>query len=46
MSRPLVSILAPAYNEAGILQSHLARLCEHMESLSDRYRWDNFTRHR
>ena len=38
--RPLVSILAPAYNEAAILEANLGRVCEFMETLEDRYRWE------
>lgn len=38
--KPFVSIVAPAFNEAAILKKNLARLCEYMESLEDRYRWE------
>jgi glycosyltransferase involved in cell wall biosynthesis len=38
--RPLVSLVVPAYNEAAIVQSNLAKLCRHMESLEARYRWE------
>lgn len=38
--KPFVSIVAPAYNEAAIIEQNLARLCEYMESLEDEYRWE------
>lgn len=38
--RPLVSLVVPAFNEAGVLEENLGRLCTYMESLSDRYRWE------
>jgi len=38
--RPLVSIVAPAYNEAAILRDNLSRVCEYMETLGERYRWE------
>lgn len=38
--RPLVSILAPAFNEAEILDANLAAVCTYMDSLADRYRWE------
>ena len=37
---PLVSIVVPGYNEASILEKNLNLLCDYMESLSDRYRWE------
>ena len=37
---PLVSILAPAFNEAEVLQKNLQRVCDYMETLADRYRWN------
>ncbi|GBC60935.1 glycosyl transferase family 2 [Desulfonema ishimotonii] len=39
-SRPLVSVVAPAYNEALIIEKNLAVLCEYMETLEDEYRWE------
>ena len=36
----LVSVVAPAYNEALILTKNLSRLCEYMTSLEDEYRWE------
>jgi len=38
--RPLVSIIAPAYNESAILQKNLTRLLEYTKTLEDRYRWE------
>ncbi|TMK52961.1 MAG: glycosyltransferase family 2 protein [Actinobacteria bacterium] len=39
-SRPMVSVVVPAYNEAAIIEANLAALCGHMESLEDEYRWE------
>ncbi len=39
-TRPLVSILAPAYNEAGILADHLTRIVDYTETLAARYRFE------
>ncbi len=39
-TKPLVSLVVPAYNEATILQNNLTKLCEYMESLEDEYRWE------
>jgi hypothetical protein len=38
--RPLVSILVPAFNEAALIQRNLARICDYMRTLADRYRWE------
>ena len=38
--RPLVSVVAPAYNEAAIIGKNLAVLCDYLETLEDRYRWE------
>lgn len=38
--KPLVSIVAPAYNEAAILEANLGRLCAYLATLEDRYRWE------
>lgn len=38
--KPFVSLVTPAYNEAKILDRNLAVLCDYMESLEDRYRWE------
>src|SRR6266850_365501 len=40
ISRPLVSVVVPAYNEAAIVEANLAVLCRYMESLEDEYRWE------
>lgn len=37
---PLVSLVVPAYNEAAIVEKHLAVVCQYMESLEDEYRWE------
>jgi glycosyltransferase involved in cell wall biosynthesis len=39
-SRPMVSVVVPAYNEAAIIEANLAALCAYMESLEDEYRWE------
>lgn len=39
-SKPLVSVVVPAYNEAGIIETSLTMLCEYMQTLEDRYRWE------
>ncbi len=40
MTRPLVSIVLPAFNEAAILEENLQRVFSHMESLEDEFRWE------
>ena len=40
LSRPLVSVVVPAYNEAAIVEKNLAALCQYLESLEDEYRWE------
>ncbi len=37
---PLVSIVLPAYNEAGIIERNVDGLCSYMETLEDKYRWE------
>jgi glycosyltransferase involved in cell wall biosynthesis len=39
-SRPFVSLVVPAYNEAPIIEKNLAILCQYMESLEDEYSWE------
>ncbi len=38
--KPLVSIVAPAYNEALIIEQNLDLLCQYMQSLEDDYSWE------
>jgi glycosyltransferase involved in cell wall biosynthesis len=38
--KPLVSIVAPAYNEASIIQDNLFDLCRYLEHLESEYRWE------
>lgn len=38
--KPMVSILAPAYNEQAIIVSNLERLCQYMKSLEAEFRWE------
>ncbi len=40
VTKPVVSVVVPAYNEAAIVQRNLARLCDYMDSLKPRYRWE------
>jgi glycosyltransferase involved in cell wall biosynthesis len=39
-SRPFVSIVVPAYNEAAFLTECLNKICQYMESIEDQYRWE------
>ena len=39
-ARPLVSVVLPAYNEAGILETNLATLREYLKTLAARYRFE------
>lgn len=39
-SRPLVTVVAPAYNEAAILARNVDTLCDYLDTLADRYRWE------
>jgi glycosyltransferase involved in cell wall biosynthesis len=39
-SKPLVSLIVPAYNEAVILEHNLGILCDYMKSLESEYRWE------
>lgn len=39
-SKPLVSLIVPAYNEAPIIRKNLELICEYMETLADEYRWE------
>jgi glycosyltransferase involved in cell wall biosynthesis len=38
--RPLLSVITPAYNESAMLAKNLATLCDHLDSLSDRYQYE------
>lgn len=38
--KPLVSLVVPAYNESSIIQNNLEILCNYMESLEHKYRWE------
>lgn len=40
VGKPLVSIVVPGYNEAGIVVQNLRSICEYMETLEDRYSWE------
>jgi len=39
-TRPTVTILLPAYNEAAIIADSLTILCNHMSNLNEKYDWD------
>jgi glycosyltransferase involved in cell wall biosynthesis len=39
-TKPLVSVVVPAYNEAAIVEKSLACLYQYMESLEDECRWE------
>lgn len=39
-SRPMVSLVVPAFNEAAIVAQNLARLCAYMSLLEARFRWE------
>jgi len=39
-TKPFVSIVAPAYNEALVIRENLNLVCQYMESLEDRYSWE------
>jgi glycosyltransferase involved in cell wall biosynthesis len=38
--KPLVSLVAPAYNEATIIEGNLTFLCDYMETLEAEYDWE------
>jgi glycosyltransferase involved in cell wall biosynthesis len=39
-TKPLVSLVVPAFNEAAIIKKNLTTLCQYMESLEGEYRWE------
>ena len=40
LTKPLVSVIVPAYNEAEIIVESLTKLTDHLASLEDLYRWE------
>ena len=38
--KPLVSVVVPGYNEAAIVERNLRQICEYMETLENRFRWE------
>lgn len=38
--RPLVSLIVPAFNEAGVLENNLTVLCRYMRLLENDYQWE------
>lgn len=38
--KPLISLVVPAYNEASILSENLLTLCQYMNSIENKYRWE------
>jgi glycosyltransferase involved in cell wall biosynthesis len=39
-TKPFVSVVVPAFNEAAIAETNLAVLCRYLEGLEDEYRWE------
>ncbi len=39
-SRPSVSVIVPAFNEAGMITATLTRLTEYMQGIEDKYSWE------
>jgi glycosyltransferase involved in cell wall biosynthesis len=39
-TKPVVSLVLPAYNEAAIIEANLARVCHYMQTLEHAYRWE------
>jgi len=39
-SKPFVSIVMPAFNEAAIVEESLNKICKYMESIEDDYSWE------
>lgn len=40
ITRPLVSVVVPVYNESEILTANLSILCEYLAGLEEMYRWE------
>jgi glycosyltransferase involved in cell wall biosynthesis len=38
--KPFVSVVVPGYNEAAIVERNLRQICEYMETLESRFRWE------
>lgn len=39
-SKPFVSVVVPAYNEAAIIKQNIAKIFEYMKSIEDEYKWE------
>lgn len=39
-TKPLVSIIIPAYNEEALIETNITLLYEYLETLNDQYRWE------
>ena len=39
-TKPFVSVVVPAYNEAALIEKNLGILCKYMKSIEDQYRWE------
>jgi glycosyltransferase involved in cell wall biosynthesis len=39
-TKPLVSLIIPAYNEESIITNHLTIICEYLKSYNDSYDWE------
>ena len=38
--RPMVSVVLPAYNEAGIIEKNIEVLCRYLRGVEPAYRWE------
>lgn len=38
--KPLITVVTPAFNEEALIEANLKILCDHLDTLSDRYRWE------
>lgn len=38
--KPLITVVTPAFNEGAIIEANLKTLCDHLDTLRDRYRWE------
>jgi len=39
-AKPFVSVVAPAFNEAAIIEQNLTKICTYMETLASQYQWE------
>ncbi len=38
--KPLITVVTPAFNEEALIAANLRTLCDHLDTLRDRYRWE------